>query len=65
MHERTQEHRIRRLARRQGYTVRKSRAGLSGDNLGEYALVNSYYNIVVLGWRFDATLEQIEAFLRE
>ncbi len=59
-----QESRIRKLARRRGYLVRKSRARkyLHGNNRGAYMLM-SMRNVVVLGERFDASLDDIAAFL--
>lgn len=59
----TTEAAVRRLARRYGYTVRKSRRSESLDNLGLYMLVESDRNLVVLGSRFDATLDDIADFL--
>ena len=58
------ESRIRRLAKRNGYFVRKSRAwNIHADDLGEYMLVDAHCNTVVRGERFDASLEEIEEFL--
>lgn len=62
-----QEGRIRSLARRRGYSVSKSRECKHlphSNNYGEYMLTDDR-NIVVLGDRFDATLEDIEGFLKE
>jgi hypothetical protein len=59
------ENRIRRLARRHGYAVRKSREWKHvphSDNFGDYMLIEPNCNFVVLGERFNATLEDIEAF---
>lgn len=62
----TQESRVRRRARREGFMVRKSRAWPNYlDNHGEFMLVDPSYNIPVLGYRYDASLDDIEAFLRE
>jgi len=61
----TSEYRVRRLARRNGYFLRKSRARISLDNEGEYMLVETSRNIVIRGSRFDASLEEIEAFLAD
>jgi hypothetical protein len=33
------------------------------NNLGEYMLLDAARNLIVLGQRFDATLDDIEAFL--
>jgi hypothetical protein len=35
------------------------------DNFGEYMLIDAARNLIVLGQRFDATLDDIEAFLTE
>jgi hypothetical protein len=61
----SQEDRIRRLARHHGYALRKSRARKQlprSDNHGEYMLINPQRNTAVLGERFNATLDDIEAF---
>jgi hypothetical protein len=63
-----QESRVRRLARREGYTVRRSRERKhvpNIDNHGEFMLIESDRNIPALGWRHDATLDEIDAFLSE
>jgi hypothetical protein len=56
---------VRRKARRYGYSVKKSRAACSFDNMGDYMLVDVDQNFVVLGGRFDASLEEISAFLTD
>lgn len=63
--EKTQESRIRRLARRHGYLVRKSRARKyvpTMNDFGEYMLIEPNRNLVVLGERFNASLDDIETF---
>jgi hypothetical protein len=63
--DKNRERRIRRLAGRHGYAVRKSRERKHvphSNNFGGYMLIESNRNFVVLGERFDATLEDIEAF---
>ncbi len=62
----TQECRVRSRARRAGYRVRKSRQWKhvpNLDNFGEYMLIDADRNFVVCGSRYDATLDDIEAFL--
>jgi hypothetical protein len=62
----TQECRVRRKAARAGYRVVKSRQWKyvpHSNNLGEYMLLDAARNLIVLGQRFDATLDDIEAFL--
>ncbi len=55
---------LRVRARKLGYAIRKSRSrSIHEDNLGHYALVKENNNEVVLGERFDATLEDIAEYL--
>ena len=59
------ESRVRRLARREGYMVRKSRSRtIHADNHGEYMLVDIGMNIPALGARYDASLEEIADWLQ-
>jgi len=61
-----QESRLRRVAKQGGYVLRKSRVrSIHANNHGEYMLVNSQFNGVVLGANFDATLSEVEAFLKK
>ena len=57
---------IRRHARREGYTVAKSRAKppFNGGDYGEYALIGPY-GAAVLGRDYDATLQDIAEFLSD
>jgi len=58
------ESRIRSLAKRRGYSVHKSREWKyvpHSNNYGNYMLVEN--NCVVIGDRYDVTLEEIEDFL--
>ena len=59
-----QENRVRKLAKREGYALHKSRSQCSADNLGDFMLVDASRNFVVLGSRFDASLEDIEEYLK-
>jgi hypothetical protein len=55
---------LRARARKLGYTIHKSRSRtIHEDNLGRYALVKEDSNRVVLGERFDASLEEIAEYL--
>jgi excisionase family DNA binding protein len=63
--EKALESRLRKQAARQGYGIKKSRAGLSVDNHGGYMVFDLARNYVEFGARFDATLDDIEAFLKE
>ncbi|MBI4001583.1 MAG: hypothetical protein HY348_07350 [Nitrospira defluvii] len=58
-----QENRVRRLANRLNYQVTKSRQVIHMNNRGKYRLVNDS-NWVVMGVDFDASLDQIEEYLR-
>jgi hypothetical protein len=62
----SQEARVRSLARRMGYSVRRSRQRANVpniDNLGQFRLVDAERNLIILGERFDATLDDIEDYL--
>jgi hypothetical protein len=60
----TNERALRARARKLGYAIHKSRSrSIHEDNVGKYALVNEDSNQVVLGERFDATLEEIAEYL--
>lgn len=60
----TNESALRVRARKLGYSIHKSRLrSISEDNLGRYALVKENDKSVVLGERFDASLEEIAEYL--
>ncbi len=59
------ENRVRQLALRRGYRISKSRRQPSLDNFGAFMLVEHPRNIVVLGSRFDASLQEIATYLRK
>jgi hypothetical protein len=64
--EKSHESKVRRLASEHGYSIHKSRERKDVphiDNHGEYMLVDVRRNFVVLGVRFNASLDQIEAYL--
>lgn len=57
---------IRSRAMTQGFRICKSRKRSTDmDNYGNYMLVQIWNNTVVLGDKFDATLEQIAEFLED
>jgi hypothetical protein len=60
-----QENRVRKLATRLGYRLEVSRKPLDMDNGGQFQLIESYRNMVVLGERFDASLDDIEVYLTQ
>ena len=65
MSDKTKEDRLRRQAMKLGYAIRKSRShNLHADDFGEYMLIDASGNFVVLGSRFNATLDDIESFLK-
>jgi len=60
----TNESILRARARKLGYSIHKSRSRtINEDNLGKYALVKEDNYSVVLGERFDASLEEIAEYL--
>jgi hypothetical protein len=60
----TNESTLRARARKLGYSIHKSRLrSINEDNLGKFALVKEDSNSVVLGERFDASLEEIAEYL--
>ena len=57
---------IRRLAAKHGYRLCKSRVRhISADNLGEYMLIDAERNFAVLGWHYDASLDDVYRWLTE
>jgi hypothetical protein len=65
--DKTQEHRVRQKAKRNGYTVTKSRERAhvpNLNNLGLYMLLDDR-NQVVFGVNYNAGLADIEAYLDE
>jgi hypothetical protein len=62
------ETRVRRLAVRYGYRIHKSRQRNNVpnlDNFGDYKLVDAASYFPVLGFKFDASLEEIERYLND
>lgn len=57
--------RLRQRATRRGYSLKKCRRVLSLQNFGQYQLVQSSTDTVVIGSRYDASLEEVEHFLTE
>jgi len=58
-----QEQRLRQRARRKGLKVQKSRRQFGPDNYGQFKLIDAWTNACVIGPRFDATLDDLEAAL--
>ena len=64
--EKLRENRLRRSAERQGFQIRKSRTKHTNiDDYGGYRIVNSFFNTVEAGERFDLTIDDVEKFLNE
>lgn len=65
------ENEARRQLAKQGYTLRKSRSGgVIGENVlandrGGYMIVNSAFNTIEAGERYDMSLEDVERFAAE
>jgi hypothetical protein len=55
---------VRRFAARRGYSVTRSRQGESCDNRGQFMLSDER-NRIVLGVKFDASIEAIDAYLKK
>jgi len=57
---------LRRRAREAGYRIVKSRkVNFSPDDQGEYMLVDVSTNLPLVGYKFDADLDDIAAFLAD
>lgn len=57
------EDRVRRQLAKQGLALRKSRVStLSVDDQGGYMIVDTQFNRIEAGERFDMSLEEVEAF---
>lgn len=57
------EDRVRRQLAKQGLALRKSRVSTpSADDQGGYMIVDTQFNRIEAGERFDITLEEVEAF---
>ena len=57
--------RLRKIAQKRGFMLRKSRGPLSLDNHGEFMIVDPSRNIPVAGGRFDLDLDDVEAWLTD
>ena len=64
--EAAREARARRLARRQGLAIRKSRAhAWNCDNYLGYMIVDPFRNAIEAGQRYDLSIEEVEAYLAD
>ncbi len=63
MSDKNRERRLRYALNKAGYLLRKSRVrNIHLDNFGDYMVVDLYTNAVVVGSRFDYTLDNVEAW---
>jgi hypothetical protein len=65
INERALEDRARKLARKHGFLLRKSRAAFSADNLGDFMLIDAELNAIVAGASFDLSAQDVIALLGE
>ena len=64
--ERNRAARLRRKLNKLGYTMRKTNWRRDSiDNFGGYAIIDTEYNAVVRGSRFDLDLDDVEEFISE
>ncbi len=64
--DKARENLLRKRANRAGYSMHKSRVrNLHVNDHGGYMLADSQNNAVVLGGKYEASLDDIEEFLRE
>jgi hypothetical protein len=62
--EAAREQRVRRSLKRIGYRLHKSRCRLGSiDNFGGYRIIDSDTNFVVLGVRYELTLDDVERWV--
>ena len=50
---------LRRMLRKAGYTVQRSRSSIDPDNLGGYMVIDLASNTVVAGSRYELSLEDV------
>ena len=64
--ERNRAARLRRKLNKLGYTMRKTNWRRDSiDNFGGYAIIDTEYNAIVRGSRFDLDLDDVEEFISE
>jgi hypothetical protein len=64
--EKVRENRLRRQAKRLGLRIQKSRARhLHFDDHGEYQLIEERTNTVVVGEKYDLSLDDVEEWLND
>ncbi len=61
----SQEQKLRRTLKSAGYTLHKSRIhNANADNLGGYCIVDTSYNSLVAGDRFQLSLSDVEEWTK-
>jgi hypothetical protein len=63
LQERRMLRRAYRVARREGYVLRKSRRFSPPQDYGELMLLDPSTNVPVVGWDFDASAEEVLVYL--
>jgi len=65
MTEKAKDNRLRRMAEKNGYRILKSRSRRwRFNNQGMYMLVDVSTNGAVIGWNYDADLDENQEFLQ-
>ncbi len=59
------EDRVRRQLAKHGLILKKCRGRIHADNLGEYMVVDLRNNSVVVGAKYDCSLEEIGEMIRK
>lgn len=60
------EDKVRRQLAKQGLALRKSRVSTyTADDQGGYRIVDTQFNRIEAGERFDLTLEEVEAYAQD
>lgn len=60
-----EDSRLRRLAKKSGYALRRSRSRIySINNRGEYQIVDPFLNAIVAGEKYDLTASDVQDWLK-
>lgn len=60
----SKERYVRRALSKEGYTLHKSRKPIGIDNFGQYMVIDCRTNAVILGSRYDYSLNDILDWLK-
>jgi len=64
--EKALENRLRRLAKKKGYYIKKSRAkNWNIDDQQGYMIIKLHFNTIAAGEKFNLSLEEVEVFFNE